>query len=134
MREDGRKSEGNRTAGHDRNIAEQTHVSIRRTRIPIYERDGQVVCMGWRVDLDSDGIRGAGPDESGDIKFVGAPHPRRRARIRQFMAIEPDIRPIVNSPKTQPDDFSPKPGARVNSVRYHQGTANRLVGSMGNSA
>src|SRR5256885_12337456 len=90
------------TARREHHFLPKAHVLVRRRWVPIDPGDSKFT--GVRCgNCDGDGVLRTDMNKIGDIKFVTAESAGDGIRTGEFLAIDPDIGPVVYPAKCEPD-------------------------------
>ena len=102
---DGGVANGDGAGRRQNNFLPQAHVFVRWRGIPIDPSDAEFRSVR-RSDRDGDDVFRADLNEVGDIKFVTAESAGDGIRTSEFLAVDPDIGPVVDPAKREPDAFA----------------------------
>ncbi len=111
-RDDAGKPQGHRAAGVEVNLAPQAHALVGRQRVPVHERDGEVVRAG-REDLDGQRVGLAGLGGGGHVEFEQPPGARHFLGRSDLAAVHPDVSAEVDAVKTQPHGLAAMVGGQL---------------------
>src|SRR5882762_11020868 len=98
-------AKGDGAGRRENNFLPQAHVFVRWRGVPIDPSDAEFRSVR-RSDRDGHYIFRADLNEVGDIKFVTAESAGDGIRTSEFFAIDPDIGPVVDPAKCEPDAFA----------------------------
>ncbi len=109
----------------------QTHVLVRRRRIPVDPGRLQIR-RRRRKDFNRESVLGAALDCVSDVKLVAPIRPHYRCRIGEASAVQPDVRPVVDAIEVERDALAAHcrrhaessavpPGHSVRTLRIHCG-------------
>src|SRR5205807_2179919 len=116
-----------RPAGSQVDVTPEAHVFVGRRRIPIHEGDCQVA-FGWRKRLDRNHVFGARMRDSADIKFISAPRAPDLFEVGDFLAVDPDVGPVVDPLKVQPNRLAPVAGRQPKGLAIPPRNRKRAIG------